>query len=206
MITVGQECFCPPPTLMEQLSHPDVLCTIENYLGLLGVSFTSLVIGALRNPESTLARDLILRISDVLEALRPNLNDGSITELGRFLASIVSSELSELGEDDLWHLLATSLSTTRLQEFSVKMSQRISAMAPGFSSFLHSICVGKKVLGEVAVDDDENGVRLDVRRNIDPAQLLEIVCPLVYCIYLAYIENRRRRPSPTSSAAAAHFL
>ena len=200
MITVGQECFRPPPTLMEQLSHADVLRTIENYLGSLGVSFASLVIDALRNPESTLARDLILRISDVLEALRPNLDDGPITELGWFLASIVSSELSELGEDDLWHLPATSLSATRLQEFSVKkMSQWIFAMAPGFPSFLHSICVGKKVLGEVAVDDDKNGVRLDARQNIDPAQLLEIVRPLIYCIHLAYVENRRRRPSPTSS-------
>ena len=199
---------------MERSSRADVLRHVETYLNAQGVSFASLVIEALRDSGSTLAKDLISRITDIFDALRPNLDDGPITELGRFFASVVSSELSELGEDDLWNLPATRLSARRLQEFSVKkMTRQIASTAPGFSSFLHSICAGKRMLSEVAVDDDEdddNGFRPGTRRSVDLTQLLEIVCFLAYRTYLAHAWIRRRWLSPTSSStpatgSATHF-
>jgi len=164
---------------MEHFSRTPVLIGIEEFLKLHEVSFASLVIDALRDPESPLAGGLISRIADVLEALRPNLNAGSIIELGQFFASIASSELSELGKHELWHLPATTLSAEELEGFSVaEMSRQIAALAPGFSSFLHSVCIGdRKVVGEVVVDDggDEADVGPEARRSMDPAQLLEIV-------------------------------
>jgi len=174
---------------MAQPAQMDTLRDVKDLLNARRVSFASLVIDALRDPESSLANDFIEKIADVLDALRPHLDDGSIIELGRFFASIAGSELTELGKDELWHLPATKLSAERLQMFNMKkMSERIAAVAPGFSSFLHSVCVGKRVLSEVVVDDDEAGVRPDVRRSVDPAQLLEIVCVFTCHVYLTHVE------------------
>ena len=159
-----------------QPADTDVLRDVEKYLDTRGISFASLIINALRDPGSSLAKDLIARITDIFDALRPNLDVGLVTELGRFFASIASSELSELGEDNLWHLPATKISAGQLQKFSMKkMSQRIAAEAPGFSSFLHYVCVGKRALSEVVAEDDETSVRPEARRSVDPAQLLDIV-------------------------------
>ena len=73
------------------------------------------------------------RITNVLGALRPHLDDRSIT----FFASIALSELLELGKDGMWHLPASKLSAGWLQEFGVKkMSEEISLMAPGLSSVI----------------------------------------------------------------------
>lgn len=149
---------------------------ISLVLNACGVSFASLVIDTLQDPESSLAGDLTARITDVLDALRPNFDTSSATELGRFFASIASSELTSLGEDDSWHLPATKLSARQLQEFSMKkMSQRAAAEAPGFSTFLHSVCVGNRTLSEVIAEDDETSVRPEARRSVDPVQLLDIV-------------------------------
>jgi len=159
---------------------------ISSVLNACGVSFASLVIDTLQDPESSLAGDLTTRITDVLDALRPNLDASSVTELGRFFASIASSELSSLGEDDSWHLPATKLSAGQLQGFSMKkVSQRAAAEAPGFSSFLHSICVGKRTLSEpeVVAEDEETSVRPEARRSIDPVQLLDIVCTFAFHTY-----------------------
>jgi len=183
---------------MAQSADTDVLRNVEKYLDTCGVSFASLVIGALRDPESSSAKDLITRITDVFDALRPNLDANSVAELGRFFASIASSELSELREDDLWHLPATRLSAGQLQKFSMKkMSQQIATEAPGFSSFLHSICVSKRALSEAVAEDDETGVRPEARRSVDPAQLLDIVRTFTSRARLAHVDNRGRRLSPT---------
>ena len=153
---------------MVQSATIDVSRDVERLLNTHRVSFASLVIDALRDPESSLAKDLIARIADVLDALCPNLDSSSITEIGQFFASITSSELSELGRDDLWHLPAAKLSASQLQKFSMKaMSRQIAEAAPGLSSFLHSICVSKKVLSEAAADDDE-----DETGTIASAQLI----------------------------------
>lgn len=182
---------------MEQPPDDNVLSHVESYLNACGVSFASLVIDTLRDPGSTLAKDLISRITDVLDALRPKLDGDAITEFGRFFASIASAELSKLGEDDLWNLPATNLSAKQLQKFSVKeMSRRIASLAPGFSSFLHSVCSGKRVLSNVVVVDEES-------QNVDPVRLLEIVRPFPYNIYLTHVKSRRRRQSPTSSSIHA---
>ena len=156
---------------MERPSNRDIFQNVQSFLNEHGVSLASLVIDALRDPRSSLTKDLITRITDVLDALRPHLDDGPIAELGRFFASITSSELSELGQDNLWCLPASNLSAAQLQGFSMKkMSQRIASAAPGFSSFLHSVCVGKKAAsGATGVGDGET--------DIEPDQLLEIVCP-----------------------------
>ena len=139
---------------MERHSHAQVLRGVGEFLNLHGVSFASLIIDVLRDQKSLLAGGLISRIADVLEALRPNLNTGSTIELGQFFASIASSELSELRKHELWYLLATTLSAEELKGFSVaEMSQHIAALAPGFSSFLHSVCIGKKRLLSIMVSD-----------------------------------------------------
>ena len=106
--------------------------------------------------RSSFAKDLTTRIADILDALSPHLDDELITEFGQFFASVASSELSELGRSDLWHLPASKLSAGQLQDFSVKKkSQEISLVAPGLSSFLNSICAGKKTASDAATDDDE---------------------------------------------------
>ena len=70
---------------MAQPANADVLRDIEDLLNAHGVSLASFVIGTLRDSESSLAKDLIAKITDVLEALRPNLDGSSVAELGRFL-------------------------------------------------------------------------------------------------------------------------
>jgi len=201
MITAIPSPF-PSHSEMDPPPHSDILSGVESFLAQHNVSFASIIIHALQDPKSSLGEDLISRITDVLEALRPNLDAGPITELGRFFASIASSELSKLGKDDLWHLPASTLSAEELEAFSVtEMSRRIASLAPGFSTFLHAICVRKKAAGEVVADEDNDSneaeVGPEVRRSIDPARLLEIVRPfkpyLLVCI-LTRIENRRRRP------------
>jgi len=164
---------------MNPPSRVQVLRGVEEFLSKHEVSFASLVVDALRDPKSPLAGDLSLRITDVLEALRPNLNTGPIIELGRFFASIASSELSKLEKHELWRLPATTLSADELEAFSVaEMSRQIASLAPGFSSFLHSVCVGKKVVDDVVVgEEDEADAKLGARRSMDPAQLLAIVRP-----------------------------
>ena len=183
---------------MAQSANTDILRNVEKYLDTCGVSFASLIIGALRDPESSLAKDLITKITDVFDALCPNLDANSVTELGRFFASIASSELSKLREDDLWYLPATRLSAGQLQKFSMKrMSQQITTKAPGLSSFLDSICVSKRALSEAVAEDDETGVRPEARRSVDRARLLDIVRTITFCACLAHIDNRGRRLSPT---------
>ena len=145
---------------MEYSPHTQVLHGVVGFLKQQKVSFASLVLDVLRDPKSPLAGDLILRITDVLEALRPNLNASATIELGWFFASIASSELLRLGKHELWHIPATTLSAEELEGFSVaEMSRQIAALAPGFSSFLHSVCIGNKVVGEVVVDVDDDGVK-----------------------------------------------
>lgn len=163
---------------MEPSRHVDVLRDIQNLLNEGGISLASLVIAALQDPKSSMGNDLILRITDVLEALRPRLDDPLMMELGRFFASITSSELSGLKEDGLWHLPASKLSAEQLQNFSMKeMSCKIASAAPGFSSFLHAVCVRKNAMSsEAVVDDDE--------ASVEPDWLLEIVCTLIFHINL----------------------
>ena len=96
-----------------------VLRGVEEFLTQHKVSFSLLVINALQDPESPLVGELISKITDILEALRPHLDAGTIIEIGRFFASIASSELSKLGKHKLWHLPATTLSADELEEFSV---------------------------------------------------------------------------------------
>jgi hypothetical protein len=165
---------------MEHAHRADILRDVQNFLNERGISLASLVIATLQDPESSMANDLITRIKDVLEALCPRLDSRSVTELGRSFASVASSELSALGEDDLWHLPASKLSAEQLQGFSMKkMSHQIASVAPGLSSFLHAICVGKNanVARHSTTDDDE--------ASIEPGRLLEIVCTHFLCIYLS---------------------
>lgn len=132
------------------------------------VSLVSFFVDALQDPRSLLAKDLVARITDVLAALRPHLDEGPTMELGRFFASIASSEFLELGKDQLWRFSASKLLAGQLRDFNVKrMSHQITLVAPGFSAFLHSVCVGKGK-NEVAADDDEP--------EAEPDQILEIVC------------------------------
>lgn len=67
---------------MEPSRHVDVLRDIQNLLNEGGISLASLVIAALQDPKSSMGNDLILRITDVLEALRPRLDDPLMMELG----------------------------------------------------------------------------------------------------------------------------
>ena len=120
-----------------------VLRGVEEFLTQHEVSFSSLVINALQDPESPLAGELISKITDVLEALRPHLDAGTIIELGRFFASLASSELSKLGKHKLWHLPATTLSADELEEFSVaEMSRQIATLAPRTSALITSSRTG----------------------------------------------------------------
>jgi len=172
---------------MAQSTDTDTLRYVESFLSARGTSLASLVIDALRDSKSSLAKDLIARISDVLEALRPALDGDSVVEIGRFFASIASSELSDLGEDGLWRLPATKLSARRLQEFSIElMSKQITAEAPGFSSFLYSIMGSSE---DTAGDDEPD----TTQSAADPAQLLDIVrAPAYRVFFIAHIESRRR--------------
>lgn len=175
-----------------------VLRDVQGVLNEHGVSLASFIIDALRDPKSLFAKDFIARITDVLGALRPHLDDRSITEFGRFFASIASSELLELGKDDMWHLPASKLSAGWLQEFSVKkMSEEISLMAPGLSSFLDSICAGKKTASSEAsaTDDDET--------DLAPDQLLRIVRLRVCHTYIIDSKDRKEQRSRTSSSMPA---
>ena len=154
---------CPPLA--------DVLRDVQSVLSEHQISLVSFFIDALQDPRSLLAKELIARIADVLAALRPHLDGGSAMELGRFFATIASSELLELSKDQLWRFSASKLSAGQLRDFSVKrMSRRITSAAPGFSTFLHSVCVGK-AMNEVAADDNEP--------EAEPDQILEIVCSSV---------------------------
>ncbi|KAF9648220.1 hypothetical protein BDM02DRAFT_2331913 [Thelephora ganbajun] len=75
-----------------------------------------------------------------------------------------------------------------------KKSQRIASIAPGFSSFLHSICVGKKVASEAGANDDETSVELD--------QLLEIKKTTIANIIL----NARNRKCNAFQVAVGVYL
>lgn len=58
-----------------------------------------------------------------------------------------------------------------------EMSRKIASAAPGFSSFLHAVCVRKNAMSsEAVVDDDE--------ASVEPDWLLEIVCTLIFHINL----------------------
>ena len=73
--------FRSAPLAFALMAHPadtDVLRDVETYLNTRGVSFASLVIDALRDPESSLTGDLIARITDILDALCPKLNISSV--------------------------------------------------------------------------------------------------------------------------------
>ena len=181
---------------MDNPSHTGILQDVQNVLNEHGVSLASFVIDALRDRRLLFAKDLTARIVDILDALHPHLDEESITEFGRFFASVASSELSELGRSDLWRLPASKLSAGRLQDFSMKkMSQEISSVAPGLSSFLDSICASKKTASEAATDDDET--------DLAPDQLLQIVRLRAYHICLTNTKSRKRRQSRTLSSTPA---
>jgi len=63
---------------MAHSTDTDVLCDVQTYLNTCGVSFASLVIDILQDPELLLAGDLITRITDVLDALCPKLDISSV--------------------------------------------------------------------------------------------------------------------------------
>lgn len=164
----------PESSLTRDLA-PRVTDVLAALLDARGISFASLVIDALQDPGLSLAEDLVSRVTDVLDTLHPHLDDGVIRELGEFFASLISPELTKLGKDSSWRLPATNLSAEQLRGFSMKkMSQRIASEAPGFSSFLHSICAGKTVPDEVVADNGKDKTP-GTRQGIDRARLLEIV-------------------------------
>ena len=145
----------PPP--------PDILREVQDLLSIEGITFGTLVVKALQSTTTSLGAAVIMELENILEALRPRFdeNERARVSLGRFFASVASSELLRFGKgnETSWNLPAMNLSTERLMGFSLdEMGKKITSDAPGFSSFLGSICGGSKPGGfeaDVGVDLDE---------------------------------------------------
>ena len=194
------------------LSPPaaDVLQEVQDILDRRGITFGTLVADALRDTGTSLGATVISDLADILEALRPHLEEDekARTLLGKFFASVASSELLriEKGDDHAsWKLPATKLSTEQLMEFSLEeLGKKIGLDAPALWSFLDGACGGGRTsdreTGEDDAEDDaednvedESEFGTEAKRKVSPARLLEIVSSLACPTFVAHIANHEQR-------------
>ena len=76
---------------MDNPSHTGILQDVQNVLNEHGVSVVSFIINTLQDQRLLFAKDLTMRIVNILDTLHPHPNKESIMEFRQFFASVASS-------------------------------------------------------------------------------------------------------------------